>query len=301
VVSERESAGVTLLGIQPDKEQTLSFIAGAVKQGQYLTDAGDDGLLLGRKLAERLETGLGKRVVVMSQGQGNEIADRGFRVVGIFDATVEDMETAYLFTGLGAAQAMLGIGEQISEIALKAPRHDELETLLSALREAAPDDEVLSWLELEPLLKMFVGVIDAFLVIWYVIVFLLMSFGLINTLLMAIFERTREIGLLLALGMPPRAILGQVLLESIMLLMLGLLLGNGLVLLNLWWLADGIDLSAFAEGLAMMGVSPVLYPTLAVKDVVIANVVVVVLGIVASLYPAWRASRTVPVDAINQT
>lgn len=300
VVSERESAGVSLIGIQPDKEQTLSFIARAVKDGRYLENAADDGLLLGKKLAERLETGLGKRVVVMTQGQGNEIADRGFRVVGIFDATVEEMETAYLFTGLQAAQRMLGLGEQISEIAMKSPRHDHLEPLVAALRQTAPDDEVLPWLELEPLLKVFVGVIDAFLVIWYVIVFLLMSFGLINTLLMAVFERTREIGLLLALGMQPRWILGQVLLESVMLLLLGLVLGNALVALNMWWLSDGIDMSAFSEGLAMLGISPILYPALQTHDVVIANVVVLLLGIAASLYPAWHAARTVPVDAINQ-
>lgn len=301
VVSERESAGVTLLGIQPGREQGLSFIARAVKQGRYLADDGDDGLLLGRKLAERLETGLGRRVVVMTQGPGNDIADRGFRVVGIFDANVQEMETAYLFTGLQAAQQMLGMDARLSEIALKAPRHDGLAPLLGALRRAAPGEETLPWQELEPLLKVFVGVIDAFLVIWYVVVFLLMSFGLINTLLMAVFERTREIGLLLALGMRPQWILGQVMLESLMLLLLGLLLGNGLVALNMWWLSDGIDMSAFSEGLAMLGISPILYPTLEVRDIVMANVVVVVLGVAASLYPAWHASRTVPVDAINQT
>jgi ABC-type antimicrobial peptide transport system permease subunit len=141
-------------------------------------------------------------------------------------------------------------------------------------------------------------VTDGFMYIWYLVVFLAMSFGLINTLLMAVFERTREIGLLMALGMHPSNVLTQVLLESLMLLLLGLVLGNGLTFLTLWGLHDGIDLSQFAEGLAMMGYSPVIYPELVPRDAIGANLLVILLGIAASLYPAWRAARTVPVEAL---
>jgi len=298
IVSERESAGVTLVGIQPRREQGLSFIAKAVKQGRYLDGPDDDGLLLGRKLAERLDTKLGRRVVIMSQGQGNKIADRGFRVVGIFDAEIETMETAFVFTGLHTAQKLLKMGSHISEISLKAPHYDHLDPLLAALRAAAPGRQVLPWLELKPLLKVMLKITDGFMYIWYVVVFLAMSFGLINTLLMAVFERTREIGLLMALGMRPNAILVQVLLESLLLLALGMLLGNGLTWFTLWALQGGIDLSRFAEGLALMGYSPIIYPALIPRDAIMANVVVLVLGIAASLYPAWRASHTVPVDAL---
>jgi len=298
IVSERESAGVTLVGIQPQRERGLSFIGPAMTQGRYLDGADDDGLLLGRKLAERLETGLGKRVVIMSQGQGSSIADRGFRVVGIFDASIETMETGFVFTGLGTTQRLLDLGERISEIALKAPRYDDLRPVVADLRNAAPDLEVLPWLDLEPLLQVMLKVTDAFMYIWYLVVFLAMSFGLINTLLMAVFERTREIGLLMALGMRPASILVQVLVESILLLVLGLLLGNALTWLTLWALHDGIDFSRFAEGLAMMGYSPVIHPALIPRDALGANLLVILLGIAASLYPAWRAARTVPVAAL---
>jgi ABC-type lipoprotein release transport system permease subunit len=234
----------------------------------------------------------------MSQGRGNTIADRGFRVVGIFDADLETVETAFVFTGLATAQQLLDVGDRISEIALKAPRYDELGPLVESLRASAPGREVLPWLELEPLLKVMLKVTDGFMYIWYVVVFLAMSFGLINTLLMAVFERTREIGLLMALGMRPVAILVQVLMESALLLVLGLVLGNALTGLTLWVLQDGIDLSRFAEGLAMMGYSPVIYPELIPRDAVLANLIVILLGIAASLYPAWRAARTVPVEAL---
>ncbi|MGD2082445.1 MAG: ABC transporter permease [Chromatiales bacterium] len=298
VSSERESAGVTLVGIRPARERGLSFIAEAVSEGRYLEGPGDDGLLLGRKLAERLETGLGKRVVIMSQGRGNTVADRGFRIVGIFDADVQTVETAFVFTGLTTAQRLLDIGDRVSEIALKAPRYDALGPLVESLRATAPGREVLPWPELEPLLKVMLKVTDGFMYIWYLVVFLAMSFGLINTLLMAVFERTREIGLLMALGMRPGAVLVQVLLESALLLVLGLVLGNGLTGLTLWALHDGIDLSRFAEGLAMMGYSPVIYPALIPRDAIGANLLVILLGIAASLYPAWRAARTVPVEAL---
>lgn len=301
ISSERESAGITLVGIDPGKERELSFIGSGVREGRYLQGVEDCGLLLGRKLADRLETRLGKRVVVMSQGADGELADRGFRVVGIFDAEMQQSETAYLFVGLKTAQKMLRIDNQISEIALRSDSHEGLEPLLSQLRSVSPDLEALDWQELQPMMKLMAGMIDAILVIWFVVVFLAMSFGLVNTLLMAVFERTREIGLLQALGMRPGLILLQVLIESLLLLSIGLLLGNGLAGLYIVWVGDGIDLSAFAEGMEMIGYAPVLYPSVRISDVVTANLLVVVLGILASLYPAWHAARTVPIEAINRS
>lgn len=301
VSSERESAGVVLVGIEPRRERGLSFIAEAVTQGRYLDGPDDPGLLLGRKLAERLETGLGRRVVLMSQDAGNDIADRGFRVVGLFDASPEAIETRFVFVGRGVAQELLGLGDAVSEIALVAPDRDRLEPLLAKLRAAAPGTDVAAWTALEPLLVLTENITDVILVIWYVIVFVAMSFGLVNTLLMAVFERTREFGLFQALGMPPRQILLQVLLESLILLVFALALGNVAAWTTLRALADGIDLSAFAEGLEMVGVSPVIYPSLSMGDVTIANALVFVLGLAASLYPAWRAARYVPVQAITRT
>jgi len=104
-----------------------------------------------------------------------------------------------------------------------------------------------------------------------------------------------------ALGMKPSAIMYQVLLESVMLLLLGLLAGNLLAIFSIWPIQDGIDLSAVAQGMEMMGVSSILYPALKLKDIVLANVVVIFLGILTSLLPAWRASQYRPVEAIAKT
>jgi len=301
ISSERESAGVTLVGIDPEREHGLSFIATAVTTGQYLAAPDDSGLLLGRKLAERLETELGRRVVLMSQDANNQIGDRGFRVVGIFDADPQAMETGYVFIGLDAARAMLKIGNDVSEIAVMARDRNRLEDAVQALRAAAPDLDVAPWTDVQPLLVLTEKVNNVVLLIWFAVVFAAMAFGLINTLLMAVFERTREFGLFQALGMPPRFIIGQVLIESLMLLMLALVLGNLASWASVASLRGGIDLSAFSEGLEMVGVSPIIYPSLAASDITAANVIVVVLGVLASLYPAWRASRYVPVEAITRT
>jgi len=115
-----------------------------------------------------------------------------------------------------------------------------------------------------------------------------------------VFERVREIGLMLALGMKPSSILGQIILESLLLLAIGLAIGNVLAWATIKPLESGIDVSAVAEGMQMMGVSSTLYPKLMMQDVVLTNVVVLVLGFFASLSPAWRASRYEPVEAITK-
>ncbi len=300
VASERESAGITLVGIEPAREHGLSFIATAVTEGRYLESAEDQGLLLGRKLAERLETGLGRRVVLMSQDANNQVGDRGFRVVGIFETQPRQMEDSVAFIGRATAQQMLKLGDAVTEVAIMTANRDQLDVLLARLRAVAPALDIQPWTVIEPLLVLTQKVTDVILLIWYAIVFAAMSFGLINTLLKAVFERTREFGLFQSLGMPPRHILGQVLVESLILLALALVLGNLAAWATIASLQGGIDLSSVAEGMELIGVAPVIYPAWSASDLAIANLLVFVLGLAASLYPAWRASQHVPVEALTR-
>jgi ABC-type lipoprotein release transport system permease subunit len=301
------SSLLVLVGVEADPVSSpehillANLIENEWRAGRNLESPADIGLLIGRELAERLETRLGWRVVLMSEGADNELAERGFPIVGIFEAEPEAMETGYVFTGRAVAQQMLRMGEAVSEIALLAPERGQVDALLPRLRAAAPGLDVRSWTEVEPLLVLTEEVSGVILVIWYVVVFTAMSFGLINTLLMAVFERTREFGLFQALGMRPRQIVGQVLAEALILIGIGLVLGNIAAALTLEWLERGLDLSAFAEGFELAGYSPVLYPSVDAGDVLAANLLVFVLGLAASLYPAWRAARHVPVRALAQT
>lgn len=301
ISSERESKGVTLVGISPEREQGMLFLPEAISQGRYLESAQDDGVIIGAKLAERLETQLGWRIVVMSQDPDNDIVDRGFRVVGIYDTEMEATETGYVFTGLETAQRFLKMQSQVSELALITRDYRQLQPIVNRLKTAAAGLEVLPWQDLDKYLGTMLTVMDGFVLIWFVVVFIAMSFGLINTLLMAVFERTREIGLIQALGMKPSLILLQVLIESFYLLTLGLILGNLLSWLSIIPIKDGWDISALGvEGLEYAGISAILYPVVQANDVILSNVVVIVLGLIASLYPAWRAARHVPVEAITR-
>jgi ABC-type lipoprotein release transport system permease subunit len=118
--------------------------------------------------------------------------------------------------------------------------------------------------------------------------------------MMAIFERVREIGLMMALGMRPSLIVYQVMIESLLLLGLGLLAGTAAAVATVLPLRDGIDISMVSEGMEMMGATSVLFPSLKLPDVLLANGVVIVLGLLTSLIPAWRASRYRPAEAITK-
>jgi ABC-type lipoprotein release transport system permease subunit len=217
----------------------------------------------------------------MSQDPDNEIADRGYRVVGLFEANLEQQEEAFVFAGKSTLQKMLRIEDQVSEVAVMAPDYRDVEGTARRVAELTGGNvEVLPWQQLDTYLGSMLNVMDGFVLVWMIVIFLALSFGLVNTLVMAVFERVREIGLMLALGMRPANILGQIIVESTLLL--------------------GIDISAVAQGMEMFGAAAILYPALELKDAITANVVVLVLGFFASLSPAWRASRYDPIEAITK-
>lgn len=301
ITSEYDSRGVTLLGIDPERERGLTFIDYDEIDGRFLESVDDPGIVIGRKLARTLETEIGKRIVIMSQDPDNEIADRGFRVVGLFTANVTAFEEAFVFAGKSTTQKMLRIGDRTSELFAVGDDYRNVDAVYSQVTELVDAGvEVKSWFELDAYLGTMLKVMDGFLLVWVIVIFLALSFGLVNTLVMAVFERVREIGLMLALGMKPRNILGQIIIESLMLLTIGLVIGTALAWLAVQPIKEGIDVSIVAEGMDMWGMSSVLYPELLLRDVILANVVVLVLGFFASLSPAWRAAHYEPVEAITK-
>ncbi|MEM9404520.1 MAG: FtsX-like permease family protein [Acidobacteriota bacterium] len=301
VSSERETRGVTLVGIDPETERDISFVADDLVEGRFLESPEDKGLILGRKMAERLETGLGKRVVVMSQTPSNDIAERGFRIVGLFESELEAQELGFAFAGEEQVQSLLEIGDRTSEIAIAVADLEKVKPVFETVEAAAGEEvEVAPWFEVDSFLFSLHTMMDSFVYLWVIIVFLALSFGLVNTLVMAVFERVREIGLMLALGVTPRNIRAQIVAEALLLLVVGLVLGNVAAWVTLSLFKDGVDLSVVSEGLQQMGAASVLIPSVTLEDVLTANVLVLVLGFFASLSPAWRASRLEPVEAITK-
>ncbi len=297
----RHSAGITLVGIDPEKEAKVSFIGDAVKQGRYLQKEDPLGILAGEAFVRKFETRLGNKLVLMSQDAKGEIASRAFRIVGIFDAELESTEKQFGFVHIAAARKMLQVGDDICEVAVLLPSHRQVESAAKSLRQRLPEDtySVETWKELLPIVRETIEIYDYFIFIWFLAVFIAMGFGLVNTILMAVFERIREFGLMRSLGMRSRLVVAEVLSESFFLLVLGLAAGNLLGLLSIWALSiNGIDLSAFSAGMEFAGMSRIVFPVLVTRDIAVANATVLILGLAVSLYPAVKAARINPVAAM---
>jgi ABC-type lipoprotein release transport system permease subunit len=300
----RHSDGVTLVGIDPSREAKVSFIGQAVSQGRYLKSNDKIGIVVGQALVDKFETKLGRKLVLMSQDTSGEIASRAFRIVGIFRAEMEATEKQFAFVTVAAAKQMLKLKSGISEVSIVLPIHEETDTVATALQTALPSKhyEVQTWQELLPLVTASLNIYDGFIFLWFLVVFVAMGFGIVNTTLMAVFERIREFGLLKALGMKPRWIIRGVLTETVFLLIMGMAAGNILGLFSVFALSGtGIDLSSLAAGVEFVGMSRVIYPTIYGQDVIMANLVVFILGLLVSIYPAVKAARFTPVEALAHT
>jgi ABC-type lipoprotein release transport system permease subunit len=299
IQSEYETWPVSMIGIDPQREQGLSFIAEAVTGGR-LADANAPGILLGRKLAKRLHTGIGKRVVLMSQDSSGALAERGFLIVGLFSAS-PGVEDRYAFVGMTQAQEMLRMGQTVSEIAFNLRNTEDLPDFIARLRNAAPDLDIQSWDTLRPLTKAITEIMDGFIEVWIVILFVLMAFGIVNTIMMSLHERVRELALLQALGLRPGLIFGQVTLESALLVALGISAGAGLAFATIQAFHNGLDLGFLARGAQWFGAGKVLYPRVVVSQFIGTGLLVWVLGIIAGFWPTWRIVRRVPMDAISRS
>jgi ABC-type lipoprotein release transport system permease subunit len=301
IQSEYRTRSITLLGVSPAAERKVSDIPTQVVAGRYLVGDADAGVYIGQDLAEKLKTRLGKRVIIMAQAGDGHLAEASFTIVGLYGGTTATQDE-FVFTGLSSAQGLLGIGDKLSEISFSGPPDAKLADVMAGVKHAAPQGlDVRSWLELSPLAATIESFSQGFTVVWLLIMFVLMAIGIVNTQLMAVFERTKEFGLLQALGMRPGLIVLQVTIESAFLIGLGVLAGVVLMLICLAPLSGGVDLGAFAQGMSMAGMGNVLHPKLNPVDAAIFSTVVWLLGVGAALWPARMAARALPVVAMAET
>jgi ABC-type lipoprotein release transport system permease subunit len=304
VSNARHTGGVTLVGIEPEKEAAISFIGKAVTQGRYLKTEDKNKIIVGRAFLKKFNTKIGNKLILMSQDTENEIASKAFRIVGVFSAESQSVEKRFVFVPLSQAAGMLKMGDSISEISILLPLDisGREETLIADKIITAIDDDTVrveTWQGLLPMIKAYLEMTGSFLYIWYFVVFVAMGFGIVNTTLMAIFERMREFGLMKALGMRPFQIIKGVLTEIIFLLVIGISAGTVFGFLSVAVISkNGIDLSALAAGAEMWGIPRKLYPEIWAQDVAVAGLVVLVLGILVSLYPAFKAARFTPIQAM---
>jgi ABC-type lipoprotein release transport system permease subunit len=291
------------VGIDPATEAKLSFLGKAEINGQLLTGPQDGRLLLGAALAEQLDTGAGKRVVVMSQGSDGKTREAGFRISATYDAEGSGLERAFAFTGVQALQSMLdarGVTEVSVRLTEDRYRSAAAESLRQGLDAESGKLVVLDWRELEPQAAAMVAFADTGIGIWLAIMLLALAFGLVNTLITAVMERIHELGMLRAIGMRKGAVILQVVTESCLVVLVGVAIGIGVGAALVFWVRDGIDLSAWAAGVELAGLRAVLTPRLLWSDIVLITGISLVFGVLASLYPAWQAVRLSPLEALRR-
>lgn len=300
IMSERETRGVQLVGVDPSRED-ISFLGDVPVEGQRLRDGDDNRLLLGKALAEQLETDVGYRVVIITQGADGRNREAGFRVAGLFDAEGTGLEKAYAFTGLSYVQSLLD-AQGVTEVSVRLQQEGEglSGTLVSRLRASFTGEDVLRWQQLEPQAAAMFAFADMAVFIWFLIMMGALIFGLVNTLVTAVMERTRELGMLRAVGMRPGAVVVQVVTESSLIMVAGVVVGLVLGGALIWWLADGIDLSRWSAGVELAGMRTLLVPRMVPGDLALVAGLSLVFGVLASLYPAWRAVKIKPLEALRR-
>lgn len=297
IMSERETRGAQLVGIDPTRE-SISYISNVRVEGSHVENSSDSRLLIGRALLNDLQTKLGRRIVIITQDAEGMSKEIGYRIVGVFDAQSESAERAFVFTGIEALQGLLET-DRVTELSVRFRTRYVDQDDFSIVQQRFAGLDVLSWQQVNPFVAFMFETVDVVIYIWLGVVLGALIFGLVNTLITAVLERTQEFGLFRAVGMRPGIIVSQVVLESVILMVLGIalgLIGSSAVFA---WLREGIDLSAFASGVDMMGMSPRINPAALPRDIVVVVVISLMLSFVASLFPALRAVRMNPLDALR--
>ena len=298
VMSERETRGVQLVGVDPAQE-SISFLGGVAIAGEALSGREDRRILVGARLAEQLETAVGRRLVLVTQGADGRNREAGYRIAGIYRAEVGGLEQVFVFTGAEALQATLDTAA-VTEVSVRLADTAREASVVERLDAAFGGLDVYTWRQLEPQAAQMVKFADAAVFIYFVVVMGALVFGLVNTLVTAVMERVRELGMLRALGMRPRTVVAQVTIESTLVMALGIALGLLIALGVFAAVADGIDLTAFDDSLASFGLRPIFVPVLEGRDVALVAAMSLALGLLASFYPARRAVRVKPLEALRR-
>jgi putative ABC transport system permease protein len=298
-----DSAGVSIIGVDPVQEKTVTVIYRAIVKGKYLEPSATRPILIGDRLARSLSASLDNKIVLMVQAADGSMGAQLFRVEGIFHSGSPELDRGVVYILRRDAQDLFALDNHVTEAVVLLRSSDQVQAARAALDASLKglDVEVLTWDQVEPFLKQFIELDDAFFYIMVAILFAVISIGILNTIMMSVFERVREFGVMMALGTKPRQVVGLVVQEACVLALVGIAIGATLGSgVTLYFASAGIDLSAFAEGAATFGITTtVIYTKLLAGNVFSMTLAVLLVVLVVAVYPAVRASRLKPVDAIR--
>ena len=261
-----------------------------------------NAILLGDNLAARAGLSVGDQAVLITQARDGSLAADRYRVVGLYNSGIDMIDAIHVFIPLSAAQELYSLWGQITEWAARIDERQRAASIAVRLQaDLGSGFDVLTWKQLLPEMVQMIRFHEVMTYIIIFIVIVVVAVGVANTILMAVMERTREFGVMLALGTSQRQIIQVVLLESMLLGLIGLLLGALFGLgITAYYGATGIDLTQYTLAMETMpGLSGNVYPMVRWDHVFLVSLVTLLISILPALYPAWQVSRLQPVEAIR--
>ena len=300
VSAPKSARGVRMIAVDPESERENSTLPSTIIDGDFFESKTRNSLVIGAQLAEKLGVGLRKKVVLTFQdGQGN-ISRASFRITGIYKTLNSTWDELNVYLKRSDMEKTIG-ANLIHEIMLRYDETEGTEEKTAALAELLPPHlKILSWKRNAPELGYADDMMGIMLVLVLGIIMMALLFGIINNMLMAILERRRELGMLMAVGMNKRKLFVMILVETLMLGFVGGPIGIVLGDLSTRLMMNiGIDLTSKQEGLANLGVQSIIYPEIVPEYYVIVAIMVVMTALLAALYPAFKALKLNPVQAIR--
>ncbi|WP_022665899.1 ABC transporter permease [Desulfospira joergensenii] len=304
--SDLRTYGGLITGIDPGKEARISTMADTVRKGRFLKDSDTNTALVGALLAKNLKIDLGDELVVLGSALDGSVAATVLKVAGIFSSGMDDYDRSAIQVPLSHFQNVFSMGRAVHETVITCDSLWNVGQVRDSLQKelAGPGFEpglvCLSWDELTPGLIQSIQMDLGGGIIFYVILMVMVAFSIMNTFLMAVFERTREFGTLMAMGANPGRLTKMLLFESTFLTLCGIVLGIVLgCIITLWTQHTGIPLGDAEGMLRQYGIPGVIRPKLSLATALAGPSVVFIITLLTALVPAIKVHRLTPVDAMR--
>jgi len=301
LVTSREGAfSVGIIGIEPEKELKVNIIGQNVKEGRNITSDDLDGVLLGKGLADAMGVKVGDRITMVGRSQHEQMRQRTMTVVGIFDLGLADIEKQSVYISLGEAQSLYDVTGS-TEVAIFLEKLGQESSVIDALKPALPGYEIESFQANYPDMASAISTKSGVMNIFSVIIIAIAGVGILNLLLMAVYERTREIGVLGAMGLKPNQISILFILEGTMIGLVGAAAGVVLGLaINGYLMKVGLDFGSMSGAASYMAlVKSRVYPTWGVEMLPMRVSMILIISALAALIPAMEAGRREPAEALH--
>lgn len=295
------SSGIMVNGIEPANQEKVSDISKMLVEGDYFKSDRSNMVVIGQQLADKLKVKLHSRIVLTLQTTAGDIIYGAFKVTGIFRTHNSDFDKQMIFVRANDIAQLTGFQSgAASIITVLLQKTDDTKQITASLQKQFPAMQVQSYIQLSPMIEVLSGTMMQVTLIFVGIILIALAFGIINTMLMAVLDRTREIGMLLSIGMKPSKVFGMIMLETIFLSLTGAVIGVLVSIATISWFGKtGINLSIVGEGFNALGYSSIVYPTLGINFYILLAVMVIVIALIAGIFPARRAVGLKPAEAIR--